>query len=725
MEKNSMRAVNRFKMTGVNVAAIKEGYEVIVTWEAVTSYPASDNYWIWVFCKNEVFQKEAVSAKISQGRIILDSIDKTAEYTIGLSDEEDVYDEDKCKKEILLFSSYTDLKGSYDGRELKLYFQPPLDVCTGGSCRVLWGPKEKEYPGLMWQLEPVEVMRRLPIDREYLGENTFFVLELIPNISEISKGPAIRSGYFYTGLPTVLSAGTEKRKLIALVSWAYEGAEDVQLQAVLQQQDSLVYESVWADFKPTGEDNSVSWIIEDETVVDLAAGSEMYLRLRQKEKEVSWDALLEKVSLVVPINLQVQAVKGCLEATWDYTGPGGTIFEVSWGRKLVKTVEKSCSFVLDQGADLDETVLVRAVRGGFKSNFSLPKSGFLPGFYPGDLDKTMMFCKERYQETEMKIDVGCKLLLEPLTKDLTIPPLSLSTEGILTFGKGVLEETVFTQWLKLLENHKLTPEGYYRMRRLISVYATMTPETVLAVYAGLSKEKRLSILAPGMLLMVVAGQYSWQTSTKAASNGGMTQGAPLYFPIGLKNNMLSLDPYFDLLCPKWEAESQTPVKKIIYGGGMDWFRSEIRKPYMGLWVPQAFRDSSTEPSYDPSDNLVLLPGDSWEEVEAAAEQLSKNPTKPLAITPIICRNRSFLTPVIRVWVNGNPRYLSVGSSLQDLLPLLDPASIPEMDKQGILTMKRMTSKGYEKVHLSWFTGEYAFNIPLMYEDSIWLNGWET
>lgn len=726
MNNNNLKAVNKFLITDVRVLKTEAGFQVNLQWKAAVVHLTSEWYWVWIFCKDEVILKQAVSALGDTGQVQINEVDTSAVCSIGLSDEEAEFDSDKCEKVPLCFASYEGLKGNCEGQTLHLSFAGPTFRLTQGRAEILPLGIQENSPEYSVYFGGGERALILPFYAENYASDGGVKVSITPYMNEISAGPKSESGWFLLKPTEILSCHvSEEAKNIqieASFTCAYDSEawrkEKILARAVLYATDGAVWKSEWKELTRENDDvHRMSWQVNEIPWCDIVNQCSLLVQLSHENCCGALKTAFEAVPLMAPQNVRVEADQAGIDVYWDYCGDKTAVFAVSDGVDTWLTGKRHLH-IAGEGQDmLDKKITVRMQTGETRGPASVSEAAFLPGYYPEE-DNAVTYCSSFREESEVVIPGLEGLFAGPLQEAVSQGPLSFETNGALEIRKQKLSAEDFNSFLNLAIEKGLTVPGFYRLRALIARQCTSAADDLLYYYSGLLAEDRTSLLIPGMSLCVTPSAYMWQTSMEADDNAGMIQGAQKRFSILLrekgKTPCLSVNAYLSEQILAWGMKTE---QQIVYGGEMDLLDQRMSKPYWALWYPRSFQDSSQEPTDFPSENPVLLASDTIDQMETAVKSLNQNPTKAIGIPHLTVRGRSVLVPEITVWFNGHPLSVPLGTKLGDILEQYCPGREHFFDSSRI-RMMRGTGLGYCPVHVKWFGRDLLECFPLMAGDRI-------
>jgi hypothetical protein len=247
-------------------------------------------------------------------------------------------------------------------------------------------------------------------------------------------------------------------------------------------------------------------------------------------------------------------------------------------------------------------------------------------------------------------------------------PSAAVIEGVFKLENDLITVTAdqppradFTKWIGKLFENKLKTEGYYAIRDIMARILAITNEERLWYMSGINAAtpKRADVM-PGMTIRIESAQYMPQTSPTADDLAGYTPQSGIDYNVGLNGGFLTVNPFLNKAMGYFAFPLKPGARPtfITGGGGIDFFNINMKYPYWVLQYPNQFPESGDLSSMYTNSNTTLF--------------AVTKPTDALNNTQyhMVFRARSTVSLMLTVHVNNSPRFVPVGSTVEDLLSFL-------------------------------------------------------
>lgn len=239
----------------------------------------------------------------------------------------------------------------------------------------------------------------------------------------------------------------------------------------------------------------------------------------------------------------------------------------------------------------------------------------------------------------------------------------------------------YATFLSAVEDAGAYPWAIGLIRQLIAGAMPQTFEETLFYRYGLWRDDSIRIvdLMPGTRLRLANALYQTVTGgTSQAKNGfvatggetmdlvdAIPQGGGGTLPAGAKRS-LSVDSFLSLIYPGGGQANPAPV---VAAGPIDFFAGTNRQAYYRLLYPTSFLSSGSTGSATITDNIALIGAATWKILAEVTRQYATSGTLPAGLNYYAAyfRGRSSITPLINVSVQGEPRWVPLGTSVRQLL----------------------------------------------------------
>lgn len=247
----------------------------------------------------------------------------------------------------------------------------------------------------------------------------------------------------------------------------------------------------------------------------------------------------------------------------------------------------------------------------------------------------------------------------------------------------------FVSFLAALESRGLRPGGLLLVQQALANALPLTfAETVLYRH-GLDPERRAVDLQPGMRLRIEsqARQFVGAEEREQLLNGFVGTGATVaevvagLDPSGAR--VTGFNPFLATMRPMVEGNAGGG------GGVIDLQARGFARPYCRLFYPPSFPGSDSAGFAGFEKNAALLAADSYADLEAAtALYIGQGDFEGLRnASAATFRGRVAVTPEIRVFLDGNPVWVPVGTTLRQLASTFTPLPPPEVPVDGIQLLR--------------------------------------
>jgi hypothetical protein len=272
--------------------------------------------------------------------------------------------------------------------------------------------------------------------------------------------------------------------------------------------------------------------------------------------------------------------------------------------------------------------------------------------------------------------------------------LDQKCELVVTMGESIWdvtdEKTIRPDVKKAYENFEielekagLSPDAIRTVKEGIAASMPMTFDEVLYYYYGFSPEKSYIDLLPGMRLRVDYQIYQQIYSSGGETlNGFVGNGTSYYEVVSYRHraqparNLLGLEPF---LVSMDNPENVGSVKGGA-GGVIDLHQPGFRKPYYRLFYPTEIPASDSPGWVGTDQNVTLIAADTLSALAEATDDYLSNQTTETGAAVFHFRGRATVIPEIAVLVNGRPVYVSVGTTVGQLLDRYTLTSRPKNEQ---------------------------------------------
>lgn len=323
-------------------------------------------------------------------------------------------------------------------------------------------------------------------------------------------------------------------------------------------------------------------------------------------------------------------------------------------------------------------------------------------------------------------------------------------------------QAAYASLLAALVQLGVTPLGWRIVQDAISRAMPQTFAELLTYACAFDPVNGTVDLKPGMVLRAEYESYQFLGSNQPASTylDGFVSSGCVEYEIGSyvagANWLTGFDAFLSTVTLQGTTVPAPKSDGSSFSGGggiVDAYYSQFRLPFLRLVYPPQFLDS-TQGDARPAFNVALLAATDYPTLQTATNNLRNAQPPGSGAYATYFRGRTTLSACIRVWLNGNPMVVAVGTTVSNVLeslavrppifPIVQgaPATVPGIPISG-LTLTRATgyavtdpgaaTSGYDvgggtSVMLNW-AGGMAYNalsdwlsMPLLPGDRITTEG---
>lgn len=243
-------------------------------------------------------------------------------------------------------------------------------------------------------------------------------------------------------------------------------------------------------------------------------------------------------------------------------------------------------------------------------------------------------------------------------------------------------------FLDALETLGATAFGLQTVQAAIARAMPQTFAETLYYTYGFDSASGVIDLRPGMVLRV---EYeSYQTLGNAVPDqaylNGFVTSAVAHYPIartaGSDSGFTTLDAFVGWLVAQGGTTVSTPAatdRKQGGGGGLiDSGYAQLRQPFLRLVYPSAFPGADQTGTAYPEFNALLIAAPTLAALNTATDNMRAGNSVGSGVGTLYFRGRATLVPQIRIWIEGAPRLVSVGTTIGAVLAerAMEPAATP-------------------------------------------------
>ena len=298
--------------------------------------------------------------------------------------------------------------------------------------------------------------------------------------------------------------------------------------------------------------------------------------------------------------------------------------------------------------------------------------------------------------------------LAPAPDGSTLPyQLTLSAEVWTTIGASPVRAALrdsYDDFLSQVEAAGVTSWGIGLLRQLIAEAMPQLFEEVLFYRYGYWRSDSLRVvdLMPGTQLQVSNALYQTVVSGTSEKNGFLALGSEVLdvveaipqagagTPTLSSPRILSVDALLSLIYP---GSGSAPATSPVAAGPLDFFGDDNRQCFYRLFYPQDFPASGSTGSTSLTSNITLVGTTSWATLTEVTSQYASTGTFPTGLSYFTTyfRGRSALTPLINLSVQGESRWLALGTSVRQALTTIGLAPYEGSSGGELLSLRRASA----------------------------------
>jgi hypothetical protein len=257
--------------------------------------------------------------------------------------------------------------------------------------------------------------------------------------------------------------------------------------------------------------------------------------------------------------------------------------------------------------------------------------------------------------------------------------LVIAGEGGITLTvktDGTLNRAVYEEWIQTLFEAGLTAGGYYIVRNIVSRTAAIKFEDLECLQLGINLEhseddnnkyRRTADVFPGSILRVLTSDFTLQPDKSAGDMQGYSPASAVDFHAALRRKgdaeYIEFDKNLDELIAPWGAVLvSTNYKKVVYGGAVDFYNTNVKRKFVRIFSPTGgFTTSDTmRENINALSNMCLYFSDDLSELEAER----KNSNYPPHVNYMVFRGRAALSTCITVRFKNTETVIPAGTTFE-------------------------------------------------------------
>lgn len=510
---------------------------------------------------------------------------------------------------------------------------------------------------------------------------------------------------------------------------------------------------------------------------DLPAGSPVAVRVRAKSGANltgPWSAAVSVVT-VAPDRVSVRYDGRIARAEWlPVRGEGVTGYLVTpsaTGIAAVPTRDTSVDIAIAAATGAGSTVVVQALTATGAGLPSNPTPLFAAGIYVSTDATLAPHIAPASDPTFAAVDVVINL--PDLFKDQ--PTLPTNATFALTHGSGPLpytltiastsaawtfkaedapiREAVKSDYASLLSAlaASWTPRGWHVFQDAVGRAMPQTFPETLYYGCGFYPSDGYVDLRPGAILRIAPEAYQYVGPSAHHADlidGHVGTGVAEYeigaFPDGTGRWLTGFDAFLAGITEQGTVvpnPQTTPAGNVAGGGGaIDLYYPAFRQPFFRIVYPPTVLGAADPGDPAPGSNAAIVGAGDYATLETATEAIRRDGSIVSGAVATYLRGRATLTACMRVWVDGEPLVVPIGTTLANVLDSLGrrPPVTDQLPVDGLTLVRgpgaavidaAAATAGYDAaggqaVRLDWSAGPLSssgldrFELPLLPGDRL-------
>ncbi len=242
---------------------------------------------------------------------------------------------------------------------------------------------------------------------------------------------------------------------------------------------------------------------------------------------------------------------------------------------------------------------------------------------------------------------------------LTLTPAGSSVNDLVS-----LEEDYRGILTQLEQNNRLIPGVLTLVSIRIAERMPLRLNRILYHYYGLDTGQKAVNLHAGMRLRVDYQTYQFVHPALSTATSGFGGSGTSYYYLSYDSIGSSARINFDAFLAQIQPYVTTNIAKDGAGGSLDTFRSGYSKPYLRLVYPSEAAPIAGSLATEQATTLICA--DSLTKLDGATAEFLRDGTTSSAST-FYFRGRATVIPEISVFMQGQPHFIAVGTTLRQLI----------------------------------------------------------
>ncbi|HWX43804.1 MAG TPA: hypothetical protein VNY52_00610 [Solirubrobacteraceae bacterium] len=265
----------------------------------------------------------------------------------------------------------------------------------------------------------------------------------------------------------------------------------------------------------------------------------------------------------------------------------------------------------------------------------------------------------------------------PFAYTLTIAPASKAWEFPVAQPLRSEVQTLYLDLLSKLKASGLTPLGWSVVQDAIARAMPQTFAETLYYGCGFAPGEGWVDLRPGMVLRVEYQSYQYvgpAALNSAVIDGYLTSGVGEYdigsYVDSSASWLTGVDAFLSAVA---DGGVTVPTPTVAAnavagaGGAIDLYYAQFRQPFYRLVYPPDLAPSESPGTPQPESNVAILAAGDYQTLNAATAALRAGDPLGSGAAATYLRGRTIVTACLRVWLDGTPLVVPVGSTVGNLL----------------------------------------------------------
>lgn len=454
-------------------------YKITAQWDIELTTGIAEKLYMMVFHQSGTKYTKEISLDATDGEIEFTPAVEDDTYKFTISDRPTTYNKDICTPVSVLFRTYENVSGEYDGDMVQLKWDKPNKEIVVGESLVKTLPDDYTVPVIGGKIERYYRETSFKVSGQNYNDGSAFQIELEPAKSTVSCGITVRSGLFFHKPVEIhivnIDDVSDGLEITATFKTAYLGSTwktyvdsgEIMIQPVLWLNDGSLLngtKTALKDLMETEDTATHKFTVTDKVWVkniNSCDDIKMTLNLCTSTTRTVIRTRENTMLLTRPSVRFAYTDKNAITVSWDYQRNDN--FTVKVDSKSYTSTDKSLDIKdITLSTLLDSDITVEPHKTPKSCAIKLFKSGFYPSA------SGVEYFENAYTGDNLNIKLGADFFETDPSAKLMEGPFTIE-DGVFSYDKSIqFTKEHFSKWLELLDENSISPSGYYEMRRIVS-----------------------------------------------------------------------------------------------------------------------------------------------------------------------------------------------------------------------------------------------------------------